>query len=713
MNRLKCRQISIPHNITVSMVLFLSLQILAVTISVNLFCSSTIAAESKEDDHFGEVQECDCQDADWVPELARRVEEFYEDKPSDTNNYDWTAAKFLGRTSTRNIKDEYETMRNFKGLSPLFYNKEVYAGSNETEQEKLLRKDRFLRKWAPEIKMFEDDFKPGSIERIFDLGTIYITGSKVSLQKVQKLSKKSYGKLDEVKKSVSGKEARYLYKVIAKDFEELNELRAIEDAYDALRLTYSSGHGYNSRISDATRKKIREEKFKEFKKYKEGNIKRGNQRLENYKANPKKAELQGIDDPRNLSDSEKQTILSAIAPRGKESGDYEVYLSLDKKSAKDHDEDLKRDAHVYGVMREFKKNDGYEYASLQYHMFQINSFLPGGIMYWHDGDTEKCQIILRRKIGESDDAYHFYGVEGSQHYYATSYRNDIDVFTDEMKSSEKRFILYISFLSHASNFTPGYHPSATKQKGPYAAQKLYGAKGYKREFANFFEKMTTYLKAISGTLLDEAPGAKNSKKGNVLTLNPAVRVKEKLEDTELASKYILHTNYPDNAWIWTGFSPHDKNLHLGAYSILPGGSGPPLPRYFDDIPGKSLFCNPIDHYYYYYRTSADIAKIPMRLKSADDCVELIISYGKLYRLMDDVVANYGDLSDTVEAIKRNQIIKANEFIPTLKGNSREVRRPLIEKERVSSIIDKFVGNFKKNAGVDGVKDWEKFLSEKL
>lgn len=713
-NRSKYRQRNVSYNIVVLTVLFLFLQILSVTTGENLFCNLAQAAESKDDGHFRKVRECDCQDADWVPELARRVEAFYDDpkRAGDTFGHDWEAAKFLGK------KSEYETMRNFKGLSPLFYNKEVYAGFNGTEQEKLFRKDKFLRKWAPNIKMFEKDFKPVSIEKIFDLGTIYISGSEVSLQKVEGLSKKSYGRLELIKQSGSGKDARYLYKVVAKDFEELNKLRAIDYAYDALRLTYYPG--YDSRIDDATRKKIREEKLKEFKEYKEGNIMRGKKALKLYVNNPEEARRQGInEDPRVLRDNEKQKILTDIALLAKEHGEYgakanyEVYVSLDDDSAKDHDEDLKREAHVYGVMREFRKEeDGYEYASLQYHMFQINSFLPGGIVFWHEGDTEKCQIILRRKTGEPDDAYHFYGVESSQHYYATSYRNDIDVFTDDMKSGKERFILYISYGSHASNFTPGYHLSAGNQKGPYVAQKFYGSKGYKRQFDNIFEKLITYLKIFIGALLDVAPGAEKSGKGAILTLKPAVREKGELVDTELTNKYILHTNYPDNAWIWMGFSHNDRNLHLGEYSILPGGSGPPLPRYFADIPGKSLFCNPIDHYYYYYRTSVDMAKVPMKLKNADDCVDLIISYGKLYRLMDDVVEKHEKLFAIVETIKMNQINKANEFIPALRGKNYDERKSLIdgEKERVDDIV-KRLRNYIRPGNTKTDEGWLKLFNE--
>ncbi len=79
MNRLKCRQILIPHNIIVSVVLILSFQILTIAISVNLLCNSTIVAESKEAGHLSEVQECDCRDADWVHGLARRIEAYYEE----------------------------------------------------------------------------------------------------------------------------------------------------------------------------------------------------------------------------------------------------------------------------------------------------------------------------------------------------------------------------------------------------------------------------------------------------------------------------------------------------------------------------------------------------------------------------------------------------------------------------------------------------------
>ncbi len=717
MNRHKCRQLSTHHNIIVSLVLFLSLQILVVTVTLNLFYSYTLAADSKGAGHLSEVQECDCRDADWVPGLARRVEAYYEERASETYGHDWTAAKFLGK------KSEYEIMRNFKGLSPLFYNKDVYVGFNGTEQEKLFRKDRLLRKWAPNIKMFEKDFKPVSIEKIFDLGTVYVAGSKVSLEKVEMLSKESYGELEEVKKSGSDNNARFLYKIIAKDFERLNELRATDYAYDALRLTYYPD--YNSRIDESTRARIRKEKNKEFLKYKKGNIERGKEELKLFKSDPDKAKGFGIkEDPRILSDNEKQKILTSIALLAKEHGrygeygenaNYEVYVSLDDDLANDHDEDLKREAHVYGVMREFTEKDGFDYVSLQYHLFQINSFLPGGIIFWHEGDTEKCQVILRRKTGEPDDSYRFYGLESSQHYYATSYRNDLDVFTDDMKSGKDRFVLHISFGSHAGSFTPGYHLSAGNQKGPYVAQKFYGTKGYKIQFDSIFEKFLTHCKIFLGALLDVAPGAENSGKGEVMTLGPAVLEKNELQDSELTNKYILHTNYPDNAWIWMGFSHNDRNLHLGEYSILPGGSGPPLPRYFADIPGKSLFCNPIDHYYYYYRTSADIAEIPMNLKNADDCVELIISYGKLYRLMDDVVSSYADLRVTVDDIKGSQIIKANEFVSKLKGISLGARISLIneEEERVESIIDNLIENFKKSTPVYSKDDWLKFLSRKL
>ena len=96
-NRSKYRQRNASYNIVVLTVLFLFLQILLVTTGENLFCNLAQAAKSKDDSHLREVRECDCQDADWVPELARRVEAFYEDKPSDTNNNDWEAAKFLGK----------------------------------------------------------------------------------------------------------------------------------------------------------------------------------------------------------------------------------------------------------------------------------------------------------------------------------------------------------------------------------------------------------------------------------------------------------------------------------------------------------------------------------------------------------------------------------------------------------------------------------------
>ena len=80
------------------------------------------------------------------------------------------------------------------------------------------------------------------------------------------------------------------------------------------------------------------------------------------------------------------------------------------------------------------------------------------------------------------------------------------------------------------------------------------------------------------------------------------------------------------------------------------------------------------------------------------------------------MASYGDLRGTIESMnKGDQVIKANEFVLTLKGISREVRKLSIkkEKDRVVAITDKFIENFKKNVGVDGKKNWEKFFSKKL
>jgi hypothetical protein len=614
-------------------------------------------------------------------------------------------------------------MVSFDGLPSIFYAKKVYENNGtvspycKLERDdnllrewapycNLIRKDKLLREWAPFIKIFKDDFKPVSLERIYELGDIYIVGNNI------KLKPDLPGKIKKIKERTFNGEKLNLYKVEAKDYKDLCEFRARRHAYLSIKIDDIIGI-----LPSDIKKEKKIDVF--FKKYIDDTTRI--KFLEHYEKDPGEAmamyKQYGKYNPYDLEPLEKQQILLSLGSLDEVES---VYLELNKEDYKDHKEDLIREAHVYGVMREFIKDD-YQYASLQYHFFYVNSFLPGRFLLWHQGDTEKCQIILRKKI-DSDEDYSYYGVECSQHYYATSYRNNLDLFSNKKlgifkENKEKnRFTVYISNGSHASNFTPGYHLSSTDQKGPYVAQKFYGSNGYKTKYKNFFDRLKTFIKRLGLQPLDKAPTAKDSKSGKALTLAPYSIPESKLLSSEdaqglkvvdITRKYMLHTNYPDNSWIW-GM----ENVHLGEPSVLPRASGPLLPKYFEDIPGKSLFCYPIDHYYYYYRTSAEMAKIPMQLSKYPGTVDLIILYGKMYRFLDEISENESSLRSLIKKATKRQLKEAEKFVRNLKKHKgldkdeEQKRRVETECTRVKKIIKDIIDGLNQDYDMSA---WEKKL----
>ncbi len=605
------------------------------------------------DNNGQEVAGCESQDAVWVEKLVNQACKYYEAHPEDTYGHDHREEDYIKGEGTSSV------MVSFEGLPSIFYDKIVYAEKGtDSSYYNLVRKDTLLRKWAPFIKIFKDDFKPVSLKRIYELSNIYIVGNNI------KLRPDLPGKAKKVKERTFKGKKYTLYKIEAKEHAALNKLRAemkAEIIFDIRKIfpeDYSSSDYKKIFDEEANGHRVRELEYKKHYDVDPGEAMAMFKQFSKYS-------------PYVLTPLEKQQILLSLDLLD---GVESVYLEMDKEDYKDHKEDLIREAHVYGVMREFIKDD-YQYASLQYHFFYVNSFLPGGFLLWHQGDTEKCQIILRRKIGsDSDDDYSYYGIECSQHYYATSYRNDLSLFNDKKlgiyKNDENKFTVYISNGSHASNFTPGYHLSSNGQKGPYVAQQFYGDKGYKDEYNNVFDRLKTFFKRLGFQLLDKAPTAKDSKNDKALTLAPYSVHKNKplsskqaqgLMVADLTKKYILHTNYPDNSWNW-GMD----DVHLGGYSPLPKASGPLLPKYFEDIPDKSLFCYPIDHYYYYYRTSARMAKIPMQLSKYPCTVDLIILYGKMYRFLDEISENESSLRGLVKKVTKKQLNKAEKFVRKLK-----------------------------------------------
>ncbi len=421
----------------------------------------------------------------------------------------------------------------------------------------------------------------------------------------------------------------------------------------------------------------------------------------------------GVRDPRELLSYDIQAMAQEVFDLdGKKRLDIGRYVSLDANQTDSILLDKESEANVYGVVRDILDHgDGYHYVSLQFHFFHLNSFLPesikiGGQVRWHDGDTEKCQILLRKPLGSSDSDLHYFGSECTQHYYGTSYPNswfhkeqissDPDAFMKSPDGNWRRkrpFNIYVSVGSHALNMIPGFHFAGSNQKGPYVAQKAYQSMGVLRsdddDQAPFSEKMAILeppsmwkLYSNLSEQLDHAPipgkdplakqddsGPSAQEENAIVRLSPvynpwmsksgderiprkdgtyeyleepseASRVlKEKLRKVGLLDprnqKYILHTNYPDNSWLWNGFSDHDTHLFFGSASWVPGAGGPPVPRQATDIPARSLFCNPVDHYFYYYRPSPRIAKIAMEIgQNHERSTDLLIRYGEIYRLLD-------------------------------------------------------------------------------
>lgn len=438
----------------------------------------------------------------------------------------------------------------------------------------------------------------------------------------------------------------------------------------------------------------------------------------------------GIRDPRELLSYEIQAMAQEVFDQnGKKRLDISRYLSLNKETSDDLLLDKESEANVYGVLRDIlDTGDGYHYVSLQYHFFHMNSFLPWSLnLRWHDGDTEKCQILLRKKLGEDDAKLRYFGSECTQHYYGTSYpnqwfspeqiSNDPAAFVStngEITRRAKPFNIYVSRGSHALNFLPGYHISGSNQKGPLAAQRgyhFYGASNANDKTAPdsaFPEQLAVtsspgVLGYIYG-LRDMAPipgvhpsarleePAEKQDKLAIIKLSPANRRWLNGQDEETLPRknnsvrttssgrgravlnpediqqgivdprnqlYLLHTNYPDNAWLWNGFSDNDTHFFFGGASKLPGGSGPPVPRQATDIPGRSFFCNPVDHYFYYYRPTVEIAKLAADLGTSEEAVEITILNGRLYRLLDELPTSTAN-----NQIRDQQLQASTRFVKT-------------------------------------------------
>ena len=625
-------------------------------------------------------------------------------------------------------------------------------------EDQFLRKDKILREWAPNLRMFKSDSKPASIETLLDISELFLDISDEAVEKELKESienkndlvndfEKSFNKYrDDLKVELNrvgnlGNSAAEFEKPIRADlanelkqilnvklnalalarlekdyivpnpdWENFVRVRAILDAYrisstDARTRKTSVGNSLEGAVAFA----------ESFERIRENQLELNKGKKEKYeKAKSKRSKLENKEkDPHRFTPREKQQILAIVSAvvdgrRG------EVFFEMSDVVKDDVDKYFK-EAHVYGVMREFEKDDGYQYASLQYHLFQPNSFLPGELLFWHQGDTEKCQIILRRQRQDNykwlidDKNYKFYGLECSQHYYATSYYNDIDLLSKPSKGNEDKFTIYVSKGSHASNFTPGYHLSANKHKGPYFAQKFYEENGIFNDEGEELSKSrgyVTYVKKdifsrykrifgfpLKGAILDISPGVNPTdeyddenkvKDTTFIDLAPLDYTPRQMEaitspdeykkklkreiEQHLDKNYVLHTNFPDNSWLWGGFCFGNDEIHLGAKSLMPGGSGPPLPRYFEDIPGRSFFCNPIDHYYYYYRTTPEIAEAAMVFENESDTIDLQIQYGKLYRLIDDVRMGGKTSEETVEKVIKHIAKDQFDFANDLNGS---------------------------------------------
>ncbi|MCP4267869.1 MAG: hypothetical protein GY777_20250 [Candidatus Brocadiaceae bacterium] len=76
--------------------------------------------------------------------------------------------------------------------------------------------------------------------------------------------------------------------------------------------------------------------------------------------------------------------------------------------------------------------------------------------------------------------------------------------------------------------------------------------------------MKTLYYTIQGKLIDHAPSL-HGQEENEIILKPVSLYKlenGKLKDKDLNSRYVLHPNYPNNAWIWMGFPTRIRNFTL-------------------------------------------------------------------------------------------------------------------------------------------------------
>ncbi len=115
------------------------------------------------------------------------------------------------------------------------------------------------------------------------------------------------------------------------------------------------------------------------------------------------------------------------------------------------------------------------------------------------------------------------------------------------------FCLWESIIKHGESL-PGYHLSAKNQWGPYAEHKFLKNKLYRDTFTDPLKLKTLYY-TIQGKLIDHAPSL-HGQEENEIILKPVSLYKlenGKLKDKDLNSRYVLHPNYPNNAWIWMGF----------------------------------------------------------------------------------------------------------------------------------------------------------------
>ena len=704
---------------------------------------------------IGEVDKCKLQDTQWVVPLVNSVDRYFRARPNNilkySKNFKWRISEMLHHNHIYDTdENKYSVVKSFSGLSDVHYDQKLFGEYNST----LIRKTKLLRKWAPKIYMYYKDFRPVSIEKLFNAATIYVwSGTKkptlslkeefagqlvgadggsgrIETTEDERTTVEWYMKVVPLPWIIKGTKKENLYK----SKKGLKKIRALNLTYKEVNLNpkYLKAKNQYLSVQDKKFKAIKDKIFKEVlsknmlkleeqlkdyykelksellfitdhltnetlvnsillkkeRKYIYRNLPEINYQklikkthrlkmkvirdmtrsffifekeitdsvlledLEHFKnllktknipkehliyAKMNLREL-GIYDPKEFTAGEKQFLLARIKTIDQNGKSLRIgrYLALNRFDTDNMLADLSSEAHVYGVVREFE-DENYNYASLQYHFFQLNSFLPLKIIRWHDGDTEKCQIILRKRKGKSESDFKLYGSECSQHYYATSYPNRI--FSSKQIEGKERLNVYISYGSHASNFTPGWHNTAKNEKGVVAALKFYGNNFKRLEYRNFWG-IDNLLKLLKGQLIDKSP-IPGLEEGKYFTFSPFINKKESFD---INNHYYLHTNFPDNSWLWNGFDSSDYSLFLGGKSKRPGGSGPPVPKYAQDIKGRSLFCNPIDHYHYYYRSNLRVAKAMLKMGNSQDVIDIKILFGKLIRLIDEVKMDFTNIA---------------------------------------------------------------------